>query len=156
MSSLSSAIAHSLPEAILAAGAVGLVFFGALRGRDSDGPVTEIAAGLIALAIAFIFLSTKTNAIVLDGAFIDDGFGRFMKVLALLGSLATLVMSGNFLTQEKINKFEFPILVLLSTLGMLMLISAAGLVALYLGFVLYERRIFLSIGQITRIFGYSR
>ncbi|MBO0732894.1 MAG: NADH-quinone oxidoreductase subunit NuoN [Methylocapsa sp.] len=133
MSSVSSAVAHSLPEAILAAGAVGLLFFGALRAKDSDGPVTEIAAGLVALAIAVIFLGSKTDAVVFDGAFIDDGFGRFMKVLALLGSLATLIMSGNFLAREKIDKFEFPILILLSTLGMLMLISAAGLIALYLG-----------------------
>lgn len=143
MSPLSSAFAHCLPELILALGAVGLVLFGALRGKDSDRLVTELAAGLLAVAILVIFLGTATNATVLDGAFIDDGFGRFMKVLALSGSLATLIMSQEFLALEKIDKFEFPILVLLATLGMLMLISAAGLIALYLGLELMSLTLYV-------------
>ncbi|HET6377872.1 MAG TPA: NADH-quinone oxidoreductase subunit NuoN [Methylocella sp.] len=133
MAPLPSILAHCLPEVILAAGALSLVLLGAIRGRDSDGPITEIAAGLLALAIAVILLGAKSDATVLDGAFIDDAFGRFMKVLALSGSLVTLVMSQEFLASEKIDKFEFPILVLLATLGMLMLISAGSLIALYLG-----------------------
>ena len=86
-----------------------------------DGLVTEIAAGLLGAAIVVILLGGKTNAIVFDGAFINDGFGRFMKVLTLASLLVTLVMSRDFLAAEKIDKFEFPILILLSTLGMLML-----------------------------------
>jgi NADH-quinone oxidoreductase subunit N len=143
MSPLSAALAHCLPELILAVGAVGLVLFGAFRGKGSDSLVTELAAGILSVAILVIFLGTKTNAIVLDGAFIDDGFGRFMKVLTLAGSLATLVIGPDFLRQEKIDKFEFPILVLLSTLGMLMLISAAGLIALYLGLELMSLALYV-------------
>jgi len=90
-----------------------------------------------------IFLGSKTTAVVFDGAFIDDGFGRFMKVLTLAGSLVTLIMSQDFLAREKIDKFEFPILILLSTLGMLMLISAAGLIALYLGLELMSLSLYV-------------
>jgi NADH-quinone oxidoreductase subunit N len=122
MASLALAIANCLPELILAAGALVLVLLGTIRGKESDGAVTEIAAGLLGAAIVVILLGSKTNAIVFDGAFINDGFGRFMKVLTLSGSLVTLVMSRDFLAAEKIAKFEFPILILLSTLGMLMLI----------------------------------
>jgi NADH-quinone oxidoreductase subunit N len=143
MSHLSAALAHCLPELILAAGILVLVLFGALRGKESGGPVTEIAAGLLGLAIVIIFLGSKTTAVVFDGAFIDDGFGRFMKVLTLVGSLVTLIMSQDFLAREKIDKFEFPILILLSTLGMLMLISAAGLIALYLGLELMSLSLYV-------------
>jgi len=143
MSHLSAALAHCLPELILAAGILVLVLFGALRGKESGGPVTEIAAGLLGLAIVIIFLGSKTTAVVFDGAFIDDGFGRFMKVLTLAGSLVTLIMSQDFLVREKIDKFEFPILILLSTLGMLMLISAAGLIALYLGLELMSLSLYV-------------
>ena len=143
MSHLSAALAHCLPELILAAGILVLVLFGALRGKESGGPVTEIAAGLLGLAIVIIFLGSKTTAVVFDGAFIDDGFGRFMKVLTLAGSLVTLIMSQDFLAREKIDKFEFPILILLSTLGMLMLISAAGLIALYLGLELMSLSLYV-------------
>jgi NADH-quinone oxidoreductase subunit N len=143
MAPLSSALAHCLPEVILMAGILFLVLFGAIRGRDSDGPVTEIAVGLLGVAIVVILLGTKTNAVVFNGAFIDDGFGRFMKVLTIGGSLITLVMSQDFLVREKIDKFEFPILILLSTLGMLMLISAAGLIALYLGLELMSLALYV-------------
>jgi NADH-quinone oxidoreductase subunit N len=52
-------------------------------------------------------------------------------------------MSQDFLAREKIDKFEFPILILLSTLGMLMLISAAGLIALYLGLELMSLSLYV-------------
>ncbi|MCL2384963.1 MAG: NADH-quinone oxidoreductase subunit NuoN [Alphaproteobacteria bacterium] len=143
MSHLSFALAHSLPEAVLAVGILFLVLFGAIRGKEGDGLVTEIAVGLLAMAMGVILLGSKTTAVVFDGAFIDDGFGRFMKGLTLAGSLVTLVMSQNFLAHEKIDKFEFPILVLLSTLGMLMLISAAGLIALYLGLELMSLALYV-------------
>src|SRR5580692_5424014 len=143
MASLSLSLAHCLPELILAAGVLVLLLLGAIRGKESDGLVTEIAAGLLGAAIVVILLGGKTNAIVFDGAFVNDGFGRFMKVLTLAGSLVTLVMSRDFLAAEKIDKFEFPILILLSTLGMLVLISAAGLIALYLGLELMSLSLYV-------------
>jgi NADH-quinone oxidoreductase subunit N len=143
MSPLYLALGHCLPELVLAAGSVLLLLIGAVRAKEQDALVTELAVGLLGVAIALILLGSKTNAVVLDGAFIDDGFGRFMKVFTLGGSLITLLMSQDFLDQEKINKFEFPILVLLATLGMLMLISAAGLIALYLGLELMSLALYV-------------
>ncbi|SFK14003.1 NADH-quinone oxidoreductase subunit NuoN [Methylocapsa palsarum] len=143
MAPLSFALAHSLPEVILAFGVLGLVLFGALRGTDSDGPATEIAVGLLGLAIVTILLGSHTTAVVFDGAFIDDGFGRFMKVLTLVGALVTLVMGQDFLARKRIDKFEFPILVVLATLGMLMLISASSLLSLYLGLELMSLALYV-------------
>ncbi|QXX73350.1 NADH-quinone oxidoreductase subunit NuoN [Methylovirgula sp. HY1] len=143
MNSLSFALAHSLPEVVLGAGAIVLVLFGAIRGRDSDGPMTELAVAILGLAILVILLGGNTDATVYNHAFIDDAFGRFMKVLAYSGSLVTLLMAQDFLKQAKIDKFEFPILVLLSTLGMSMLISAAGLIALYLGLELMSLALYV-------------
>jgi NADH-quinone oxidoreductase subunit N len=137
-------IAHSLPEIILAAGALILILAGAIRGRESDGPMTELAVGLLGLAILVIILAARTApAVIFDGAFIDDAFGRFMKVLALTGSLVSLLMGQHYLAREKIDKFEFPILIILSTLGMMMLISATGLIALYLGLELMSLALYV-------------
>ena len=77
------------------------------------------------------------------GAFIDDAFSRFMKALALIGSLATLVLSVDFMRREKIAGFEFPILILLATLGMMMLISASDFIALYLGLELMSLSLYV-------------
>jgi NADH-quinone oxidoreductase subunit N len=136
-------IAHSLPELILAVGALFLLLFGAIRGKDSDGPVTEIAVGILGAAILALLMGSHSKAIVFDGAFIDDAFGRFMKVLALTGSLVTLLMGQSFLAREKIDKFEYPILVILSTLGAMILISATGLITLYLGLELMSLALYV-------------
>jgi NADH-quinone oxidoreductase subunit N len=143
MTSFSFVLAHSLPEAILALGALALVLIGALRGKPRDTLSTEIAVGVLGLAILVILLGTKTDVTIYNGSFIDDGFGRFFKVLCYLGSLVSLLMAQDFLTRAKINKFEFPVLVLLSTLGMSMLISAAGLIALYLGLELMSLALYV-------------
>jgi NADH-quinone oxidoreductase subunit N len=143
MSPLSLSFAHSLPELILAAGALVLVLFGAIRGKDSDGPLTEMAVGIIGVAILAILLESKSKAIVYDGLFIDDAFGRFMKILVLIGSIVTLVMGQDFLAREKIDKFEYPILVILSTLGAMILVSATGLITLYLGLELMSLALYV-------------
>jgi NADH-quinone oxidoreductase subunit N len=143
VNSASFDIAHSLPEIILAGGALFLLLFGAIRGRESDGAATDIAVGLLGLAVVILLIGTKSKAVLYEGAFIDDAFGRFMKVLTLLGSLVTLLMGQRFLAREKIDKFEYPVLVMLSTLGALILISATGLITLYLGLELMSLALYV-------------
>ncbi|MGC1109279.1 MAG: proton-conducting transporter membrane subunit, partial [Methylovirgula sp.] len=136
------ALARCLPELVLAIGALALILVGAIRAKTSDRLITEIAVGVLGLAI-LILLGGRGTATVFDGAFIDDPFGRFMKVLSYTGSLVTLLIAQDFMAREKIDKFEFPVLILLSTLGMSMLISASGLIALYLGLELMSLALYV-------------
>ena len=66
-----------------------------------------------------------------------------MKVLALIGSAVTLVMSIGFAEAEKFDKFEYPVLILLATLGMMLMISANDLIALYLGLELQSLALYV-------------
>ena len=66
-----------------------------------------------------------------------------MSALALIGSLVTLLLSVEFMRQERIGGFEFPVLILISTLGMLMLIAANDFIALYLGFELMSLALYV-------------
>ena len=68
-----------------------------------------------------------------DGSFLVDDFARFLKLLTLAGSAGALLLSLDWLTIEKQQRFESGALFILSTLGMMMLISAGDLIALYLG-----------------------
>jgi len=77
------------------------------------------------------------------GAFTDDAFGRFMKALALVGSLTTLLLSVEFMRRERIAAFEFPILIVMATLGMMILISATDFIALYLGLELMSLSLYV-------------
>ena len=132
-----------LPEAVLAVGTLALVLYGALRGERSYGVVTEIAVALIGVVFILLVAKQRPTGVTFYGAFTDDAFTRFMNALALIGSLVTLLLSLDFMRQERIGGFEFPILILLSTLGMLMLISANDFIALYLGLELMSLSLYV-------------
>ena len=94
MTPFSFALAHSLPEVVLAAGALVLLMLGVFRARDGrDWIISELAIALLGLAFLLLFYDLKSNAVVWGGSFIDDAFGRFMKALALLGAIGALVLS---------------------------------------------------------------
>ena len=81
--------------------------------------------------------------VTFGGSFIVDDFARFLKILALIGSGATLILSTEFLADPSRRIFEFAILVLLSTLGMMVLISAGDLIMLYLGLELMSLALYV-------------
>ncbi|HEY8580560.1 MAG TPA: NADH-quinone oxidoreductase subunit N, partial [Beijerinckiaceae bacterium] len=143
MTSLSYAFAHSLPEIILALGALGLLMLGAFGAGKRDWIITEAAIAILGVAFLSLFFQLGEKALIWDEAFVDDNFARFMKALALLGSLVTLVLSREFMARQGIDFFEFPVLVLLATLGMTMLISAQSLIALYLGLELMSLALYV-------------
>ena len=78
-----------------------------------------------------------------SGSFIVDDFAQFLKILALIGSVATLILSTEFLSDPSRRSFEYSILVLLSTLGMMVLISAGDLIMLYLGLELMSLALYV-------------
>ena len=88
---------------------------------------------LLIAAAALVYLLPGGKAVTFGGSFVVDDFARFLKILALIGSAAAILMSTHYLAAQGRQRFEYSILIVLSTTGMLMLISAADLIALYLG-----------------------
>ena len=131
------------PECLLALAAMGLLMIGAIGGISTFRAIS--IASVCALAVvAWLVFSPMTGALhAFGGAFVADGFSRFAKLLVLLGSALTIIMSVEFLERENIANFEFPILVLLATLGMLFMVSAANFIALYLGFELQSLSLYV-------------
>ena len=77
------------------------------------------------------------------GSFVIDGFSRFMKLLMLTGSAAAILLALEFLRTVGRGKFEYPILILLATTGMMMMISSGDLIALYLGLELMSLSLYV-------------
>ncbi|KQO43406.1 NADH-quinone oxidoreductase subunit NuoN [Methylobacterium sp. Leaf85] len=122
-----------MPELILAIGVLGLILYGAFRGERSVETVN--VGALILLILAFFVVVSQSGAKVttLNGSFIVDNFSKVMKALILLGSAATILLSRDYFQRERIDRFEFPILIVLCTIGMMVMASANDLIALYLG-----------------------
>jgi NADH-quinone oxidoreductase subunit N len=127
------ALTPLLPEFVLGLGAMALLILGAFRGERTVGVVDGAAIALLVLAGVLVLALPSGRLVTFGGSFVVDGFARFLKILALAGSAAAIAMSIDYAKREAQQRFEYSVLVLLSTLGMLMLISAADLIALYLG-----------------------
>jgi NADH-quinone oxidoreductase subunit N len=120
-----------LPELVLAAGTLVLLLVGAFRGERSTTLVVVLALVLLVVTGVLVAGLPAGRLVTFGGSFIVDDYARFLKVLALIASAVTLVMSADYLGQRRI--FEYVVLVLLSTIGMMVLISAGDLISLYLG-----------------------
>jgi NADH-quinone oxidoreductase subunit N len=139
---LTSSLALLAPELIIALGAMVLLMIGAYTGDRSYGIVNALAVLLLAIAGSWMLAATG-EGYAFGGAFVADPFARFMKVLTLVGSALTLVMSTGFAREQKFDRFEYPILVLFATLGMMLMISANDMIALYLGLELQSLALYV-------------
>jgi NADH-quinone oxidoreductase subunit N len=125
-------LAFALPEIILAVGAMFLLMVGAFAGEKSVRVVTVLATALVAAAGVALVLHTPEGA-AFNNSFVLDPFARLMKLAALTGSAVAIMMSWSFVRLEKFERFEYPVLIVLATTGMMLMISANSLLALYLG-----------------------
>lgn len=125
----------ALPEMILALGAMGLLMMGAFQDDAEESGVmsTWLAIGVLVAAAAVVVMFQNTPASLFQDAFVIDRYTRFMKLLVLAGSAGALLLSFESFSELKLMKFEYPVLVLLATVGMMMMISANDLIALYIG-----------------------
>jgi NADH-quinone oxidoreductase subunit N len=133
----------ALPEIVLAAGALVLLMIGAFGGEKSTPVVTGLSVALIVAAGAILLMGGDTAAAAFSGAFVLDPFARLMKLITLIGSGIAIVMSVGYARAQKFERFEYPVLIVLATLGMLMMISANDLIALYLGLELQSLALYV-------------
>ena len=118
---LSLSLQLSLPEVILAVGALALLMIGVFAGEKSAPVVTGLAVALLVVAALWVGFMSGTGE-AWGGAFVLDPFARFMKVVALIGSIVAIGLSFGQARFLELDKFEYPVVLVLSTLGMMVLI----------------------------------
>ena len=136
----------ALPEAGLAVIGMALLMYGVFRGDRSTAQVSWLTVAAFVLAGAAVVLLPlwfEVGDRAFDGLYIGDDFAVFMKVLVLLGSAFAVIMSAGFLQKEDLARFEFPILILFATVGMMMMVSANDLISLYLGLELQSLALYV-------------
>ena len=121
------------PELLMAVGAMVLLLVGVIRKKPSLDRLSRVSVLLLFGTLLVMWLANEGRVVTFSGLFVMDAFGLFMKTLVILGSAAAILMSGPYLKEKQIDNYEYPILILLATLGMMMMISANDFMALYLG-----------------------
>ena len=133
-----------LPEAVLAVFAMAALIFGFYSGKENAASRILWATSAVMVAIA-IWISTSAPGAytAFNGAFVDDSFARFCKIIILLSTAAILLMGQEYMLRRTMLRFEFPVLVALSVVGMMMMVSAGGLLAFYIGLELQSLALYV-------------
>jgi NADH-quinone oxidoreductase subunit N len=138
-------VAAALPEITLAVSAVILLMAGAFSKSDPYRLIQwlAIAALVVTAALAFTVLGDDGKAMAFGGAFIVDDYAKVMKVLALFATAIAIILSGNFLRRIEMAKYEYIILMIFASIGMMMMISANDLISLYMGLELQSLSLYV-------------
>jgi NADH-quinone oxidoreductase subunit N len=133
-----------LPEIILALYAMAALLGAVYTGKDKLATtLVWSTAGLMAVLGIWIGLNGSGTHSAFGGMFVDDGFARFAKVTILLSAAAVLVMGQEYMLRRDMLRFEYPILVALSAVGMMVMVSAGDLMSLYMGLELQSLALYV-------------
>lgn len=129
----------ALPEIFLAVMAMVLLMIGVFH-KDSDGDgvaparlVSYLGVGALVIGLVLVVAVASDRLLTFGGMFVVDPFAGFFKVLVLIASALAIIISRGYMERLGIARFEFTVLILLATVGMMMMISANDLISLYLG-----------------------
>lgn len=134
----------ALPEILLSLWAMVALMAGAYFGKDRLAlPLTWASVAVFLLLAIMVGVRAPGAQGAFGGLFVDDGFARFAKVAILLAGAAVLVMGMDYLERAGMMKFEYPILVALATVGMMVMVSSADLITLYMGLELQSLSLYV-------------
>ena len=122
----------ALPELFILVSALGLLVFGVVRDEDAGRFMTPLAALALVVALILVLGRDMRPALTFGGHFVFDGYAAFLKVIIYASSAAALIMGRGFMRDQKVDRFEYPVLALFATLGAGMMVSANSLIALYM------------------------
>lgn len=132
-----------LPEIWLAVAGMGLLMIGVFQGDGWTRQLSWLSVVVLAVAIVLVLGGAPGRVVAFGGQFVTDPFAAFVKVLVLLGSILSIILSLDYLEREGMSRFEYPVLIVLATLGMLVMVSANDLITLYLGLELQSLALYV-------------
>ena len=130
------------PEIFLAGAGMILLMIGVFRKTDGTSVLSmaTILCFIVAIIAGFLY-GGEENAFY--GMFITTSFTQFSKSLILVGSILAVVLANDYMKTENAQRFEVPVLILFATLGMMMMVSAGDLIALYIGLELQSLSLYV-------------
>jgi NADH-quinone oxidoreductase subunit N len=133
----------ALPELVMTGLSLALLMVGTFGKDRTTGLVSTLSVVTCFIVAGLVIATDTTRATGFESLFIVDPFAAFMKVLVLAGSALSIVMSAGYLTRERMYRPEFPVLILLATLGMMLMISANNILSLYVGLELQSLALYV-------------
>ena len=131
-----------LPEIFLSLSIFTILMIGVFI-KNSFNIVFNLSSLIIIFTVAIILNNSNNEVKIFLDSFTRDAFSNYFKILILISSLFVLNSSKNFIIENKLDKFEYPIIILLSILGMFFMVSANDLILFYLGLELQSLSLYI-------------
>ncbi|WP_427792845.1 NADH-quinone oxidoreductase subunit NuoN [Brevundimonas diminuta] len=141
MTDLSSALHLSAPELTLAVGGLVLLMLGAFSGEKSTRLVSGLSVLLLLAATALAVVGPLGSAF--NGAYVADPLAVYGKVVIFLSAAVAVVLGDGWMHRNNIAKFEYPILIVLASVGMGMMASSGDLISLYIGIEMHSLALYV-------------
>ncbi len=135
-------LAIAYGEIFLAIAAMALLMVGVFK-KNSVNLVSWLSVASITVALFLTVVSVNGTAFTFNNMFVADSFTNFMKILVLVAAALAVIMSREFFREEGDDRFEFPVLMVLATLGMMVMVSANDLMTLYMGIELQSLALYV-------------
>ena len=131
-----------LPEIFLTLSIFSILMIGVFI-KNSFNLIFNLTSIIIGITIVIILTSPSDEEKIFLESFTRDAFSNYFKILILSSSLFVLNSSKNFIEDNKLDKFEYPIIILLSILGMFFMVSSNDLILFYLGLELQSLSLYI-------------
>ena len=135
-------IKYLVPEVFLSLSIFSLLMIGVFV-KNSFNLIYKLSIFLIFLLILIVLNTDNETIKIFKESFVSDNFSLFAKLLILISSFFILIISKKYIVDTKNNKFEYPIIVLLSILGMFFMVSSNDLILFYLGLELQSLSLYI-------------
>ena len=133
-----------LPEIVISVYALAALLVTAYTGKDKmAGMLTWLTAAILVAMALWLGTTGQGTRTAFGGMFNDDAFARFAKVATLLSAAAVMVMGQEYMARRGLLRFEYPLLIALASVGMMMMVSAGDLMALYMGLELQSLALYV-------------
>ncbi|MFT6104114.1 MAG: NADH-quinone oxidoreductase subunit N [Paracoccaceae bacterium] len=133
-----------MPEILLAVYAMAALIFAVFTTKDALAPLLVWVTAAVFTAVALWIMASGAESVGgFDGMFIDDSFSRFAKVMILLSAAAILLLSKDYMLSRDLLRFEYPVLIVLAVVGMMIMVSAGDLMTLYMGLELQSLSLYV-------------
>ena len=141
---MEASIETILPEIALSLYAMAGLLLAVYTTKDGMARMlTWTTVAVFGLVAIWVGLSNEPPRAGFGLMFVDDAFARFAKVAILLSAAAVLAMSVEYMERRNLLRFEYPMLVTLAVVGMLVMVSAGDFMTLYMGLELQSLALYV-------------
>ena len=132
-----------IPELFISIMIMFLLIFGVFKNNSSQLVYNLTTVSLVAALALIINLDTQIQSSLFNNSYNIDSLARFMKILLILSGIFVMLSSSKYIQISKISKIEYPILILCSILGMMVMISSNDLIVFYMGLELQSLALYV-------------